>query len=82
VNDLEPAARSLAPAIGDALDAVLDAGAAHAMVSGSGPTVFGVWWGAEAEVRATDAADALADRYPGATSATPVSEDFGAPRGS
>jgi 4-diphosphocytidyl-2-C-methyl-D-erythritol kinase len=38
VNDLEPAARSLLPAIDEALDA---ARAEHAMVSGSGPTVLG-----------------------------------------
>jgi 4-diphosphocytidyl-2-C-methyl-D-erythritol kinase len=82
VNDLEPAALSLGPEIGRALDAVRDAGAAHALVSGSGPTVFGVWWGPEAPGLAAEAAGALADRYPGATAATPVSEEFGAPRGS
>jgi 4-diphosphocytidyl-2-C-methyl-D-erythritol kinase len=43
VNDLEPAARSLCPSIGDALAAVRALGAEHAMVSGSGPTVFGVF---------------------------------------
>jgi 4-diphosphocytidyl-2-C-methyl-D-erythritol kinase len=82
VNDLEPAALSLAPEIGDALDAVRAAGAAEALVSGSGPTVVGVYWGPEAEGRAADAAGALVDRYPGARSAIPVSEEFGAPRGS
>ena len=41
VNDLEPAARSLLPAIDEALDAARAAGAEHAMVSGSGPTVLG-----------------------------------------
>ncbi len=82
VNDLEPAALSLAPEIGRTLDAVREAGAAHVLVSGSGPTVFGVWWGAEAPSLAEGAARALADRYPGATLADPVSEEFGAPRGS
>jgi 4-diphosphocytidyl-2-C-methyl-D-erythritol kinase len=82
VNDLMPAAVSLAPAIGQALDAVREAGAADAMVSGSGPTVFGAWWGPEASGRAEDAAGALADRYPGATPAVPVSEEFAAPWGS
>jgi 4-diphosphocytidyl-2-C-methyl-D-erythritol kinase len=43
VNDLEPAARSLCPSIDDALAAVRAMGAEHAMVSGSGPTVFGVF---------------------------------------
>jgi 4-diphosphocytidyl-2-C-methyl-D-erythritol kinase len=82
VNDLMPAAMSLAPAVGDALDAVRGAGATDALLSGSGPTVFGVYWGAEAEARAAAAAGALTGRYPGTTVAIPVSEEFGAPRGS
>ena len=45
VNDLEPAAVSLCPDIEDALSAVRDAGADHAFVSGSGPTVAGLYWG-------------------------------------
>ena len=43
VNDLEPAARSLRPAIGDALDALRAAGAPHALLTGSGPTAFGLF---------------------------------------
>jgi 4-diphosphocytidyl-2-C-methyl-D-erythritol kinase len=43
VNDLEPAARSLRPSIDDALRAMREAGAAHALVSGSGPTVTGLF---------------------------------------
>jgi 4-diphosphocytidyl-2-C-methyl-D-erythritol kinase len=43
VNDLEPAARSLQPEIGDALDALRDAGAPHALLTGSGPTAFGLF---------------------------------------
>jgi 4-diphosphocytidyl-2-C-methyl-D-erythritol kinase len=82
VNDLEPAALSLRPEIGRALEAVRDAGAERAMVSGSGPTVFGLFGGRSARERTADAAERLADQYPGATSAVPVSEDFGAPRGS
>ena len=82
VNDLEPAALSLRPEIDDALEALREVGAEHAMVSGSGPTVFGLFWGPQAEERAADAASGLADRYPGATVAAPVSEEFGAPRGS
>ncbi len=82
VNDLEPAALSLAPEIGRTLEAVREAGAGHALVSGSGPTVFGVWWGAEAPDLAEGAARALADRYPGATLAAPVTEEFWVPRGS
>jgi 4-diphosphocytidyl-2-C-methyl-D-erythritol kinase len=82
VNDLEPAALSLRPEIGQALEALRDAGAEHAMVSGSGPTVFGLFFGADAPARAASAAAGLTDRYPDATSAAPVSEDFGASRGS
>lgn len=43
VNDLEPAARSLRPGIGDALAALRGAGARHALLTGSGPTAFGLF---------------------------------------
>jgi 4-diphosphocytidyl-2-C-methyl-D-erythritol kinase len=43
VNDLEPAARSLRPRIGEALDALRAAGAPHALLTGSGPTAFGLF---------------------------------------
>jgi len=42
-NDLEPAALSLRPRIGDALDALRTAGASHALLTGSGPTAFGLF---------------------------------------
>ena len=42
-NDLEPAARSLRPDIGDALDALREAGAPLAFMSGSGPTAVGLF---------------------------------------
>ena len=42
VNDLEPAARRLCPPIDDALRALREVGAEHPMVTGSGPTVFGI----------------------------------------
>jgi 4-diphosphocytidyl-2-C-methyl-D-erythritol kinase len=42
VNDLEPAARALCPQIDPALDALREAGVTHPMVTGSGPTVFGL----------------------------------------
>jgi len=42
-NDLQDAAISLCPAIEEALDAALAAGADHAIVSGSGPTVLGLF---------------------------------------
>ncbi len=43
VNDLQAAAISLRPEIEDALRALEEAGAAHAMVTGSGPTAFGLY---------------------------------------
>jgi 4-diphosphocytidyl-2-C-methyl-D-erythritol kinase len=42
-NDLQDAARSLCPAIDLALEAALAAGADHAIVSGSGPTVLALF---------------------------------------
>jgi 4-diphosphocytidyl-2-C-methyl-D-erythritol kinase len=42
-NDLQDAARSLCPAIDEALEAALAAGADHAIVSGSGPTVLALF---------------------------------------
>jgi len=42
-NDLEPAARSLRPDIGEALDALRAAGAPQALLTGSGPTAFGLF---------------------------------------
>ena len=43
VNDLEPAALSLRPDIGDALDELRAAGAPVAILSGSGPTAVGLF---------------------------------------
>jgi 4-diphosphocytidyl-2-C-methyl-D-erythritol kinase len=42
-NDLEPAARSLRPDVGDALGALREAGAPLALLTGSGPTAFGLF---------------------------------------
>ena len=47
-NDLEPAARRLCPLINPALRALRDVGAKYPMVTGSGPTVFGISDDAEA----------------------------------
>jgi 4-diphosphocytidyl-2-C-methyl-D-erythritol kinase len=77
-NDLEPAARSLCPAIDDALEALRDAGAEVAFVCGSGPTCAGLWWGEDALITAGDAATRLAARFPGATAVAPVGADAGA----
>jgi 4-diphosphocytidyl-2-C-methyl-D-erythritol kinase len=58
VNDLEPAARSLRPAIGEALDALRAAGAPVALLSGSGPTAVGLF----PDLAAARAAAATLDR--------------------
>jgi 4-diphosphocytidyl-2-C-methyl-D-erythritol kinase len=42
-NDLEPAARTLRPGIAGALDALRAAGAPLALLTGSGPTAFGLF---------------------------------------
>jgi 4-diphosphocytidyl-2-C-methyl-D-erythritol kinase len=42
-NDLEPAARSLRPDVGEALDALRGAGVPLAILSGSGPTAVGLF---------------------------------------
>jgi 4-diphosphocytidyl-2-C-methyl-D-erythritol kinase len=58
VNDLEAPARSLRPAIGAALDELREAGAAVAILSGSGPTAAGLF----ADLGAACAAAATIDR--------------------
>jgi 4-diphosphocytidyl-2-C-methyl-D-erythritol kinase len=69
-NDLEPAARSLRPEIGAALDALRAAGAPLAFMSGSGPTAVGLYPTlAEAESTAAeldrdDAIACAAGRFP------------------
>jgi 4-diphosphocytidyl-2-C-methyl-D-erythritol kinase len=59
-NDLQDAARSLCPAIDEALEAVLAAGADHALVSGSGPTALGVFVGSGHDDRARRVCDSIA----------------------
>jgi 4-diphosphocytidyl-2-C-methyl-D-erythritol kinase len=78
-NDLEPAAISLCPWCGDALEALRAAGAEHALVSGSGPTVVGIWWGLGAVGRAFSAAQRLRDEHPLAVATEPVTAEFAAP---
>jgi 4-diphosphocytidyl-2-C-methyl-D-erythritol kinase len=75
VNDLEPAARALCPSIDDALRATRAAGAQLATVSGSGPTVFGLFPNA---ATAEDAAKELAVTFPGACTAMAVAPAAGA----
>ncbi len=60
-NDLQDAARSLCPQIDEALEAVLAAGADHALVSGSGPTVVGVFAGPGHADRAARVCRSIAD---------------------
>jgi 4-diphosphocytidyl-2-C-methyl-D-erythritol kinase len=79
VNDLQDAAVALCPAIEGALEAALEAGAARAFVCGSGPTVAGLFWGADAPDQAAAAAGAMAARFPGACAAVPVAPSFGFP---
>ncbi len=81
VNDLQAAACSLRPAIGETLDAVRGAGARDALVSGSGPTVFGVFPGMEGRAVAAAAAAELAERFPGAQEAAAVTPGFAEVRG-
>jgi len=76
-NDLEAAARSLCQEIDPALAAVAALDADHVFVSGSGPTVAGLFW-EDASTRASEAAEALAGRYPGAVATVPVAAGFGA----
>jgi 4-diphosphocytidyl-2-C-methyl-D-erythritol kinase len=79
LNDLEPAAVSLCPAIADGLDSVRAHAADHAIVCGSGPTVAGLYWGADALARAREVAEKLAARYPQASAVVPVGSGFGSP---
>lgn len=65
VNDLQPAAISLRPEIEQALDALVSAGADHAMVTGSGPTAFGLFPTREAAGKAAEA-------LPGALATAPL----------
>ncbi|MGA8805801.1 MAG: hypothetical protein WB866_14020, partial [Solirubrobacterales bacterium] len=69
VNDLQPAAISLRPAIEDALQALEDAGAAHAMVTGSGPTAFGLYPTAD---QAVAAAEGLREHFPNTMATAPL----------
>jgi 4-diphosphocytidyl-2-C-methyl-D-erythritol kinase len=69
VNDLQPAAISLRPEIEEAMRALEEAGAAHAMVTGSGPTAFGLY--RTAEEAATAAAD-LRSRFPDVIATGPL----------
>jgi 4-diphosphocytidyl-2-C-methyl-D-erythritol kinase len=69
VNDLQSAAISLRPGIEDALRALEESGAAHAMVTGSGPTAFGLY---PTEADAEAAAGELRSSFPDAHATGPL----------
>jgi 4-diphosphocytidyl-2-C-methyl-D-erythritol kinase len=80
-NDLQRAAVSLCPQIADALEQAREAGAEPAIVSGSGPTVIGLFPHAGHSpdgglVLARAAAAALCDRVPALIWAAPVDVAF------
>ena len=81
-NDLEAAASALAPGIGPALADARALGADHAMVSGSGPTVIGLFAGPDgpARARAAAARAAASGAHPRAVAAEPVGPRFARPR--
>ena len=76
-NDLQRPARILCPAIDGALADAAAAGADEILVSGSGPTVLGLFAGEGGAERARVAAAELAGRRPGAIAAEPVPAGWG-----
>jgi 4-diphosphocytidyl-2-C-methyl-D-erythritol kinase len=76
-NDLQQAAISLCPEIEEALAEAREAGADVALVSGSGPTVVGVFPRANGLGAAERAAAGLTGREPAPICATPVDSAFG-----
>jgi 4-diphosphocytidyl-2-C-methyl-D-erythritol kinase len=79
VNDLQQAAISLCPSIEGVLAVARDSGAEAALVSGSGPTVLGLFAGGDAVGRVQAATAALSGRAQGAIAAAPVGPGFGTP---
>jgi 4-diphosphocytidyl-2-C-methyl-D-erythritol kinase len=75
-NDLQEAAVSLCPQIADALAQARAAGAQDAFVSGSGPTVVGLFYPDEGLRRAERGAAVLGGRTPAPVCATPVGAAF------
>jgi len=71
-NDLQAAAIALCPQIEAALEQALEAGADATFVSGSGPTVVGLFLRANGPGRAERAAAGLKGRVPAPICATPV----------
>lgn len=77
-NDLQQASLSLCTDVAQALAQALEAGAEHAFVSGSGPTVVGLFARANGPERARRAAAALSDRVPAPIAAQTVGAAFAA----
>jgi 4-diphosphocytidyl-2-C-methyl-D-erythritol kinase len=79
-NDLQGAAIALCPGIADALTEAREAGADLALVSGSGPTVVGLFFSAAAPETGARRSEAgacrLAGRQPPPICATPVGPSF------
>lgn len=69
LNDLQAAAISLRPEIEDVLAALTGAGAEQAMVTGSGPTAFGLF---RDSASAEAAVAALSERFPSAIATRPL----------
>jgi 4-diphosphocytidyl-2-C-methyl-D-erythritol kinase len=79
VNDLERAAISIRPSIGDALDVLRDVGSKIVGVTGSGPTVFGLFGDRS---RAEAAVARLSGRDPSPIVANPITAVGGRERSS
>jgi 4-diphosphocytidyl-2-C-methyl-D-erythritol kinase len=75
-NDLQAAAVSLLPTIADSLMKMREAGAAQAIVSGSGPTVVGLFDRANAAGRVLRAAAELSGQAPEPIPARSVDAEF------
>lgn len=75
-NDLEGAARALCPEIDTALSEVRKMDPDAALVSGSGPTVLGLFAGSRGPARARAAARALAERVPAPLAADAITAHF------
>lgn len=75
-NDLQDAARALCPEIDSALAQVRGAEADVAVLSGSGPTVLGLFEGPDGPHRARAAARVLEGRVPAPIAAEPVAAGF------
>lgn len=77
-NDLEACALSLCPSIAESLERALAAGAQSALVSGSGPTVIGLFSGPEGIREARRAAEEMNAHGRLAYAAKPIGAEFGA----